>query len=166
MVEGASWFGAALLPQGLDGKINSQIYQDILQENVRQLKLDRSCECNRTKTQNTEVNQQQNGFNRRRIYRWGEWILLPSLSPFSSSVDPQKCRNPGFSKGFTFFFLPLYVYPQLIERGLRGTAHTIQIIGLFVCSFGVCSVFRFLYVMEEVSGVDGGAPGDSQRHRV
>ena len=51
MVEGASWFGAALLPQGLDsllsdGKMNSQVYQDIKQENVslsvRQLKLNRS----------------------------------------------------------------------------------------------------------------------------
>ena len=48
MVEGASWFGAALLPQLaiIDGKINSQVYQDILLENVwlsvRQLKLNRS----------------------------------------------------------------------------------------------------------------------------
>jgi hypothetical protein len=52
MVEGALWFGAALLPQGLDsllsstGKINSQVYQDIFQDNVRlsvrQLKLSRS----------------------------------------------------------------------------------------------------------------------------
>ena len=40
MVEGASWFGAALLPQGLDTllplteKKYSQVYQDILQENA------------------------------------------------------------------------------------------------------------------------------------
>ena len=52
MVEGTSWFGAVLLPQGLDSllssmkKMNSQVYQDILQENVRlsvrQLKINKS----------------------------------------------------------------------------------------------------------------------------
>ena len=51
MVEGASWFGAALLPQGLasllsDGKMNSHVYQDIFQENDRlavcQLKFNRN----------------------------------------------------------------------------------------------------------------------------
>jgi hypothetical protein len=46
MVEGASWFGPALLHAIIDVKMNSQVHQDILQENVRlsvrQLKLNRS----------------------------------------------------------------------------------------------------------------------------
>lgn len=40
MVEGASLFSTALLPQGLntesiEATMNSKVYQDILQENVR-----------------------------------------------------------------------------------------------------------------------------------
>jgi hypothetical protein len=54
MVEGASWFGAAL-PQGLDRRMLSYLSANGSSTEVGW--------CNRTMTKNTEVNQQQNGFN-------------------------------------------------------------------------------------------------------
>ena len=56
------------------GKMNSQVYQDILQENVRQyvcqLKLNRSQVMQLDNDPKTEVNQQQNGLNRRKYTFW------------------------------------------------------------------------------------------------
>ena len=64
------------------GKITSQVYQDILQENVRlsvcQLKLNRSWVMQQDNDPNTEVNQ-QNSFNRRKYaFRSGPVRVLTS----------------------------------------------------------------------------------------
>ena len=79
MVEGASWFGAALLPQGLDGLLSSteKWIPNCIKTFCR--KTDHlsanwsSTEdgwCNRTTTQSIKVNQQQNGLNRRKYTFW------------------------------------------------------------------------------------------------
>ena len=80
MMEGASWFGAALLPQGLDSLLSSmkkwipkfiktfcRRMLDYLSTNWISTEVGW---CNSTMTQNKEVNQQQNGFNRRKYALW------------------------------------------------------------------------------------------------
>ena len=74
MVEGASWFGVTLLPQGLDSLLSSteKWIPRFINTFCRRMSGYLSANwnstevgwCNRTTTENTEVNQQQNGFNR------------------------------------------------------------------------------------------------------
>ena len=89
MVEGASWFGATSGPGQLaiiDGKTNSQVYQDILQENVRlsvlQLKLNGSWVMQQDNDQIAEVKQQQNRFNRRKYAFWSGPVRVLSSTQF------------------------------------------------------------------------------------
>ena len=80
MVEGASWFGAALLPQGLDRLLSlvekwiPEFIKTFCRKTEDHLSTNWSSTedgwCNRTVTQSTEVNQQQNGFNRRKYAFW------------------------------------------------------------------------------------------------
>ena len=80
MVEGASWFGAALLCQVLDSSLLStekgipKFVKTFCRTMLAYLFANWSSTevvwCNRTTTQNTEVNQQQNGFNRRKYASW------------------------------------------------------------------------------------------------
>ena len=80
MVEGASWFGAALLPQGLYSLLSStkkcipKFIKTFCRRLLGYLSANWSSTevgwCNRTTIQNTDVNQQQNGFNRRKYAFW------------------------------------------------------------------------------------------------
>ena len=73
--KGASWFGAALLPQALDSLLSltekwiPKFIKTFCTRMLDYLSAKWSSTevgwCNRTMTQNTEVNQQQNSFNRR-----------------------------------------------------------------------------------------------------